>query len=72
MPDLITGVLVLQRMPHLGAGVFGCWFQYERSDGIYGFSWIPMIEQGTSEPPGHKGPSGDFDARALGCIVRLR
>lgn len=58
MPDLITGVLVLQKMPE--PEVWGCWFEYTRHDNVRGISYIPMVEQGHSAPPDHKGPLWHF------------
>ena len=54
MPDLITGVLVLQKF--LEPEVWACWFEYTRHDNARSISYIPMIEQGRNAPADHKGP----------------
>lgn len=61
MPDAITGVVVLQRMPE--PGIWRLWFQYTRNDGIIGYSTIPMKPKSDPQPPDHKGPLWDFVLR---------
>jgi hypothetical protein len=72
MPDLITGVLVLQKMPE--PEVWACWFEYTRHDGTRGISYIPMVEKGRPHPPGHTGPLWQFVRRNpwLDCSPSVR
>lgn len=71
MPDEITGVVVLQEMPE--PGVWRLWFQYTRSDGIKGYSSIPMKRKGDPEPK-HEGPLWEFVERSpfLDCSPSVR
>lgn len=58
MTDHISGVLVLQ--PFLRPGLFRIWFQYTRSDGIIGYSTVPIKDKNTPPMQGHVGPVWDF------------
>jgi len=72
MPDMITGVVVLQRIP--APGGWRLWFQYTRQDGLIGYSTIPMKPKGTPKPEGHTGPLWDFDMQnpTLHCSPSVR
>lgn len=58
MNDTITGVLVLQKFSE--PWLYRLWFEYTRSDGIIGYSTIPIKERGVQQPPDHQGPVWDF------------
>ena len=69
MPDMITGVLVLQRMD---AQRWRLWFQYTRSDGLIGYSTIPVKPKG--QPKSSDGPEWDFvmENPTLHCSPSVR
>lgn len=72
MNDTITGVLVLQKSQE--EGIFHLWFQYTRSDGIIGYSHIPMKRKGDPKPADHTGPVWDFVEKSpfLECSPSVR
>lgn len=62
----------MQQLP--GAGHWLLWFEYTRSDGIIGYSTIPMKRKTDPVPAGHIGPLWDFVERSpfIDCSPSVR